>query len=358
VNRIEKSRLTDLVDEMIDLYDDETEFYKAYFDLIQIREFKAKHLTSAPAALPARNGNNNGTTTTQPDQAAFFYYFDRPFYLRSNTAGSSGQADRTTAPNKPAPTYPIEDELLVDDEYEQVLLKEQHESVENLWIERNVLVLDEMHVRYENLTQFEEVKSTCRIYLNPIRNAINDINEKTKELKHFIIEFTTNNVSHSLTSAAGNNSVFLSIMHNLQPLTMRLLGCLDARVNGGLIKYIVKLLDGNLTAVKYAKKRRSLFHQLYVSIKDQLSVLESGLSIHDRILRDVDIHFRDGCGGSSSSSAGASSRGGDAGGAGGFNGDNKNYFDHIKHMTELNRHLINCLKIIEDELNDRWSKFS
>jgi hypothetical protein len=147
-------------------------------------------------------------------------------------------------------------------------------------------------------------------------------------------------------------------MHNLQPLTMRLLGCLDARVNGGLIKYIVKLLDGNLAIVKYSKKRRSLFHQLYLSIKDQLSVLESGLSIHDRILRDVEVHFRDGNSAATNggSGAGQTSRS-DTNGSNG-NSDTKNYFDHIKHMTELNRHLINCLKIIENELNDRWSKFS
>ncbi len=333
VNRIDKAKLLDLVDEMLDLNEDETEIYKNHFDLKQMREFKSKQLSA---------------TSREQTSVGYFYYFDRPFYLRSNA--------ETSRPS--SKTYPIEEDvLLIDEEYDQVI-KEQQESVENLWIERNVLVLDELHVKCENLTQFEEVNSTCRIYLNPIRNAINDINEKTKELKHFVIEFTTNNVTNSLTNAnmTGNNSVFLNIMHNLQPLTMRLLGCLDARVNGGLIKYIVKLLDSNLAVVKYSKKRRGLFHQLYMSIKDQLSVLESGLSIHDRILRDVEAHFRDGNNSATNGSNGQSSSRSDTNSSGG-NSDNKNYFDHIKHMTELNRHLISCLKIIENELNDRWSKF-
>lgn len=131
------------------------------------------------------------------DKNTFFYYFDRPFYM----------------PNRS-----------VDQEY-----KSSQESVENLWIERSLLIVDDNVGRFENLTQFEEIKSIFKILLNPIRNAINDINEKTKELKNFIVQFTTNN----------NQQISqINIMHNLQPLTMRLLGCLDARVNGGLIKYV------------------------------------------------------------------------------------------------------------------------
>lgn len=131
------------------------------------------------------------------DKNAFFYYFDRPFYMTNRN---------------------------VDQEY-----KTSHESVENLWIERSLLIVDENVGRFENLTQYEEIKSIFKILLNPVRNAINDINEKTKELKNFIVQFTTNN-SQQISQ--------INIMHNLQPLTMRLLGCLDARVNGGLIKYV------------------------------------------------------------------------------------------------------------------------
>jgi len=103
------------------------------------------------------------------------------------------------------------------------------ESVENLWIERSLLLVDEQAARFENLIQFEEIKTTYKVLLNPVRNAINDIREKTKELRNFIVQFSTSN---------GPQISQLNVMHNLQPLTMRLLGCLDARVNGGLIKYV------------------------------------------------------------------------------------------------------------------------
>ena len=281
-----------------------------------------------------------------------FYYFDRPFYLRlSKSNGSSNLIEEEQEQEQ--------EELILDEDFDPVA-KEQHDSVENLWIERNVLVLDDLHVKHENLTQFEEIKATVRVYLNPIRNAINDIKEKTKELKHFVIEFTSNNATHSPSAAShaavGGSSMFLNITHNLQPLTMRLLGCLDARVNGGLIKYIVKLLDASsVSTARLTKKKRQLFHSLYLSIREQLSVLESGLSIHDRILKDVEMHFRDS--GLQSSSANYSKQQ-VAETVTEANGEARSYFDHIKHMTELNRHLINCLKIIENELNDRWSKFS
>ena len=98
------------------------------------------------------------------------------------------------------------------------------------------------------------------------------------------------------------------------------------------------------------RARKSLFNQLYSSIKDQLSVLESGLSIHDRILKRInesrqerlmqvanenlnDVQFNVGL-------------------------EEINANSNCDHMNELNTHLIECLKLIENELNERWSKFN
>lgn len=131
------------------------------------------------------------------EKSTYLYYFDRPFYKLNRIFENSTKKDL--------------------------------ESVENLWIERSLLLIDETAVKFENLTQYEEIKSIFKILLNPVRNAINDINEKTKELKNFIVQFTTDS-SQQISQ--------LNVMHRLQPLTMRLLGCLDARVNGGLIKYV------------------------------------------------------------------------------------------------------------------------
>lgn len=343
VNRLDKSKLCDLVDEMLELSEESDIYKKNYTDLKRIRELKSK--------------------LASEETPVHFYYFDRPFY---STGQNSRPSSKTFNPDDPDDVCSLGGHA--DD---WMLLKEQQqqcESVENLWIERNVLMLDPLGNRYENITQFEDIISIQKVYLNPIRNAISDINEKTKELKHFVVEFTTSNLT---ANSMHNNNMFLNIMHNLQPLTMRLLGCLDARVNGGLIKYVVKLLDANFLSEKFSKKKKQLVHQLYLSIKDQLNVLESGLSIHDRILKDVEQNFRDTTsssnnGGSSSSgtllvnntmSHGVLTQSSIFAGSGGGNSNNKNFSDHIKHMIELNRHLISCLKVIEDELNDRWSKF-
>ncbi len=103
------------------------------------------------------------------------------------------------------------------------------DSVENLWVERSLLLLDENAGKFENLCQYEEIKSVFKIMMNPIRNAINDINVKIKDLSNFIVEFRANS-SQQISR--------LSVIHNLQPLTMKLMGCLLAGVNGGLIKYV------------------------------------------------------------------------------------------------------------------------
>lgn len=75
-------------------------------------------------------------------------------------------------------------------------------------------------------------------------------------------------------------------------------------------------------------------HKLYLSIKDQLSILESGLSIHNRILKSVQI---------------ADNK---------FDSENESNLENLKHMNQLNEHLVECLKLVEHELNQRWSKFS
>lgn len=59
---------------------------------------------------------------------------------------------------------------------------------------------------------------------------------------------------------------------------MRLLGCLDARVNGGLIRYIRELINKNMIECKTFNKKDYLFNQLHLSIKKQLELLQIGLN--------------------------------------------------------------------------------
>ena len=320
LNRIEPAQLLTLVDET----SDDTE----------------AHVGIGPAGLTRLIA-----LASTPSSSSHFFYYDRPFYMATAT---------------PA-------------------IDENKESVDNLWIERTILVQDKLSVDYERVTSFNEIHSTFKLMLNPIRNAIADINEKTKELKHFVVQFTTTTAlntpvvhHHHHHHHHGNSasSACFSIIHSLQPLTMRLLGCLDARVNGGLIKYVRELLNiDQLTRLintvtsnpaRTRSRRKSLLHQLYMSIKDQLNVLESGLSIHDRILRDVEARFS-----KDLNSQLSGGNNGEAASSVNFSSSSdssnskyqKNYVEHIKHMNELNKHLIECLKLVTLELNERWTKF-
>jgi hypothetical protein len=333
------------------------------------------------------------------NENASFYYFDRPFYL--NKASSTTNSSSRNSSSRISLAQPcflangVEEngDDCVDrssiDEIDKPKYQSNNDSVENLWIERTILMLDdEMSARYENIVSFEEVISTHKVMLNPIRNAINDIKDKTKELQEFIVEFATNATA---TATISGNECSFTLIHSLQPLTMRLLGCLDARVNGGLIKYVKELLlNENNSFCRRAKK--SLMHQLYLCIKDQLNVLESGLSIHDRILKSVEIgpkheqsssfsgpnhsNVSNSGGGSSGSGSGQSSNNSTASNTLNLNnpklsesnGPMMNAFNYgnsrpgkyldmqtLKHMTELNIHLIDCLKLIENELSEKWS---
>lgn len=231
-------------------------------------------------------------------------------------------------------TVAMKDELLKLDRnlglyyFDRPFYRQDLKIIENLWIERSLLLVDyEGSIRFENMCQYEEVRSVFKILLSPIRNAINDIDEKTRELKAFIVQF-------KVDSEVKINSQF-SIMQSLQPLTMRLLGCLDARVNGGLIKYVKELFSQSLVTSKQFRKKSYLMNQFYTSVKDQLCVLESGLSIHERNLQRAQI---------------AESKG--------DNTENENVLENLKHMNQLNEHLTECLRHIEHELNERWNSLS
>jgi hypothetical protein len=102
------------------------------------------------------------------------------------------------------------------------------------------------------------------------------------------------------------------------------------------IKLQKELLCQTLASSKQFKKKDFLMQQLYHSIKDQLEILESGLSIHNRILKSV------------SQMAESSKQ----------DGETESNSENLKHMNQLNEHLNDCLGIIEQELNDRWSKFN
>ena len=129
----------------------------------------------------------------------YLYYFDRPFYLKSTEIISHSSSSNLT----------VDEQDRYDDDCE----------IENLWVERSVLLVDNCDTSSllieNNLSLYDEVKCTLKLLLNPVRNAISDIDEKTKELKHFIVQFTANQ---------NLNNLNVNVMHSLQPLTMRLLG--------------------------------------------------------------------------------------------------------------------------------------
>jgi hypothetical protein len=155
-----------------------------------------------------------------------FHYFDRPFYLNNKRNDNNyNDCDDSTHHHQ-----------------------KEEENVENLWLERSILItenVDSENFNFKSLSDFDQIIGVYKILLNPLRNAINDINEKTKELKYFVVEFSMKRYNSTSNSNLNNNNVdyLMNIIHSLQPLTMRLLGCLDARVNGGLIRYVKELLN-------------------------------------------------------------------------------------------------------------------
>ncbi len=110
----------------------------------------------------------------------------------------------------------------------------------------------------------------------------------------------------------------------------------------------------NLTWSKLsnARVRKTLFNQLYASIRDQLSILESGLSIHDRILKRLNESRRQEMFQANVMLNSAHHQPTQ------LSLSELNMDSSFAHMNELNEHLIKCLKLIENELNERWSKFN
>ena len=97
------------------------------------------------------------------------------------------------------------------------------------------------------------------------------------------------------------------------------------------------------------RARKSLFTQLYASIREQLSVLESGLSIHDRILKRINASRKEMLLHAANEHINEANV---------LSLDELNLGSNFEHMNELNMHLIECLRLIENELNERWSKFN
>jgi hypothetical protein len=105
---------------------------------------------------------------------------------------------------------------------------------------------------------------------------------------------------------------------------------------------------------KQQLRRKTLILTLYSSIREQLNVLESGLSVHGRILKEVETKYclnfniliNNNINEDEDNNAPISAS---------LNNDSN--YEHIKHMNQLNKHLIGCLKKIENELNERWAKF-
>jgi hypothetical protein len=68
------------------------------------------------------------------------------------------------------------------------------------------------------------------------------------------------------------------------------------------------------------KKRKYYCYQLYLSIKSQLNVLESGLTVHNRVIKNLIS-----------------------------TNQNDNNYDN---MIELNKHLSSCLNLLNSELDE------
>ncbi len=114
--------------------------------------------------------------------------------------------------------------------------------------------------------------------------------------------------------------------------------------------YIKKFLNQTFLnedlSIEKIKKRKYFCYQLYLSIKNQLNVLESGLTVHNRVIKQLSNSLIN------------------------MNNNRKNFDNivnnqeaqatattvsnetNIDHMKQLNKHLISCLNLLKNELDD------
>ena len=85
--------------------------------------------------------------------------------------------------------------------------------------------------------------------------------------------------------------------------------------------YVKNFLSKEFQNEEISKKRKYFCYQLYLSIKSQLNVLESGLTIHSRVIKHLISNDSN---------------------------DDNNY----DNMIELNKHLSSCLNLLNSELDD------
>ncbi|XP_015379000.1 PREDICTED: dedicator of cytokinesis protein 3 [Diuraphis noxia] len=139
-------------------------------------------------------------------------------------------------------------------------LVDRDNEFKSLWLERTILITSE---RLPGILRWFEVISTTTEEVPPIKFACETIDSVNKNLKLIINQYTN------------------EPKRNINPLSMRLQGTIDANVMGGISKYQSAFFSQDF--VQNNPQYYSHVLHLSSSINHQIEIVENGLLIHGQL---------------------------------------------------------------------------
>ncbi|XP_050533759.1 dedicator of cytokinesis protein 3 isoform X2 [Daktulosphaira vitifoliae] len=130
----------------------------------------------------------------------------------------------------------------------------------SLWLERTILVISD---RLPGILRWFEVVNTTTEEVPPVKFACETVETVNKDLKRLINQYTN------------------EPKKNINPLSMRLQGTIDANVMGGISKYQSAFFSQDF--VQNNPQYYSYVLQLSSSINRQIDIVENGLLVHGRL---------------------------------------------------------------------------
>ena len=117
-----------------------------------------------------------------------------------------------------------------------------------------------------------EVISVATENISPIQHACEMVSNKNAELRQLTIADSQHQMSSDSTQVS-SSSIVLKLTQSLQ-------GVIDAAVNGGVAKYASAFFSSNFDDLADGQ----FVFQLHNLLMEQVNVLESALSVHERLV--------------------------------------------------------------------------
>ena len=145
-------------------------------------------------------------------------------------------------------------------------------TFQTLWVERSTF---ETSSSLPGILRWFEVMSVTTENISPIQHACEMISNKNNELRQ--LTMTESQQQQSESPHPNNN---LQSSSNVLKLTQSLQGVIDAAVNGGVAKYASAFFSPDFDDLASGQ----FVLQLHNLLMEQVNVLESALSVHERLV--------------------------------------------------------------------------